>query len=123
MKMLKLVLPIIAVMALVSLNACSDDTTTPTTNTPAEVAKTTYTADAEPILTAKCNLLTCHNSSSTKGKVDTYSNAKAFAAGGRMVGALKHEDGYEAMPAYSPKLSDEDIATIEKWISDGLLEE
>ena len=117
MNKIKFYLPILVFLGLFTLNSCSDDPVEPEPE-----PKTTYIADVAPILNASCNFSGCHNIGAANGSVANYTDAKVFAEGDRLLGALKHEDGFSPMPKNNSKLSDDKIATIEQWIADGILE-
>ena len=115
----KLYFVLLLALGLFTFVACNDDTEDPA---PEEEVKTTYTADAATILNANCAFSGCHASGAPVGSLEGYGDAKAFAGFGRMIPAVKHENGFSPMPKNQPKLSDADIATLEKWVEDGLLE-
>ena len=79
----------------------------------------TYQGEVSPILLAHCT--GCHTSINPPAGLDFESHAGVAVAAmnGRLLGSIKHLPGYEAMPRFAPKLSDCDIAIIEKWINDG----
>ncbi len=111
-------LPVLFVLGLFMLNACKDDEKEPEPD-----AKTTYTADAAPILNGSCNFSGCHNNGSANGSMANYDAAKLFGKKGGFLKRIKHEEGVNIMPPdATKKLSDAKIATLEKWIADGLLE-
>jgi mono/diheme cytochrome c family protein len=105
------------------LSACSDDAEPTQPPTEAETtAETTYTADVKSILNGSCAFSGCHTTGAGIGGLATYNDAKTYTESGKVVGAIKHESGFSAMPKNGSKLSDEKIATIEKWITDGYKE-
>lgn len=73
-------------------------------------------------LTASCAIPACHESGSLNGSgsLANYADAKSFAAKGRMIGSLRHEAGFIAMPQGGAKMDDCNISKIEKWIADGM---
>lgn len=79
-----------------------------------------YAAHILPILQAKC--LGCHNNNLSSGGINLSSHALtvAVATGGRLVGALKHQTGFVAMPVGGNRLDSCSIAKIELWIQKGL---
>lgn len=92
-----------------------------TTNcgSPCDTNKFTYAADIQPIFDKYCK--GCHSGASAQKGIllDTYAGASATANGGRLLGAIRHETGFVAMPYGSNKLTDCDIRKIEKWVSAG----
>lgn len=86
-----------------------------------DTSNVTYTADVLPIIQAKC--YTCHSGSAPSGNVsvDNYTNLKVYADNGKLIGTISHASGYFPMPQGGNKLSSCEIATIQKWINDGTL--
>lgn len=70
----------------------------------------------------KTNCLGCHNSNNASAGVilNTHTNVVASAKNNKLLGSVKHETGYSAMPQYSAKLNDCDIKVLEKWINAGM---
>lgn len=114
------------------LGACSYtngyETPTPC-NLPATVS---YQTHVLPILTQNC--YTCHNAKnyqlSTAGtfNMEDFTQVQFYAnpANGRnnvsyLVGNIRHDAGFVAMPYGGGKLSDCDIATIKAWVDAGAL--
>ncbi len=70
------------------------------------------------------NCLSCHSntSASTLGgsiKLEDYADIKSYADNGKLLGSIKHESGYSAMPKNGAKLNDCKISQIENWINSG----
>ncbi len=81
----------------------------------------TYTADIKAIMTANCALSGCHNSSAAGGyNFTTYSVCKS--AKDKIVGAVQHLSGYQAMPQGSSKLDDATVKKITCWVQNGCME-
>jgi mono/diheme cytochrome c family protein len=78
-----------------------------------------YTNDVAPIIQGNC--LTCHSQAANMGSVvlEGYTNARTYAASGKLYGAVSHSAGYSPMPKNGNKLSDCNIAIIKRWIDDG----
>lgn len=73
----------------------------------------TYSAAIKPMIDASC--LTCH---STRNPVlNNYSDITQNAT--RILGSIKHQVGFMAMPQGSAKLEDCKIVQFEKWVSNG----
>ena len=81
----------------------------------------TYTNTVKEIFDANCSSAGCHESGSINGSgsLADYNDALTFVAQGRILGALRHEDGFVAMPPTGSQLDDCEIQQIEAWISDG----
>ena len=96
------------------VNSCKKD------ETPVPVAKVTYTADVKPIFVASCT--PCHMAAGTNpNKWDNYTMAK-----NKINVILDRVQRDPSIPGFMPKngskLSDAKIATLKKWMADGLLE-
>jgi mono/diheme cytochrome c family protein len=78
----------------------------------------TYPGIVVPILNAYC--ISCHSGVTPSGALDfnDYGDVSFVAQSGQLLGAIKHQDGYSAMPQNAPKISACEIALIEKWIND-----
>jgi len=76
----------------------------------------TYELTVKPILEANC--FSCHNAGNPSGGIDLtdFSKLTSLAADGKLMGSIKHLNGYSPMPQGSNRLSDCDIAKIDKWI-------
>ena len=93
-----------------------------TTNCPPKGCDTTnfsFAAVIQPILNSHCR--GCHNTNlpSAGYNYDSYQGVVAAIQSGRFLGAIKHQQGYNAMPQGGNKLQDCEIRQIEKWIASG----
>ncbi len=94
--------------------------------------KTTYDDHVKPILQQKC--FSCHNPDKKSADLDltTYTNLMQGGASGTVIEPgdatasylfeLVTHESEPAMPPESPKIADEMIETLRKWIDDGVLE-
>jgi cytochrome c5 len=67
-----------------------------------------------------CNV--CHATGSTAGGgivLDTHAGTSSVAQSGRLIGAVRHESGYSAMPKNGNQLDDCSILKLEIWVSEG----
>ena len=109
-----------AFLGIALLNSCyydvEEDLYGPLDCNPTDVS---YSTDVAPIMENYCN--SCHNLGTQNGNVrtDIYSEVKIVADNGRLLGSIKHEDGFTAMPQGVDPLSKCNIATIEVWITEG----
>jgi hypothetical protein len=78
-----------------------------------------YSAAIQPLIANKCE--GCHNTSNALGGVNlsTYTGVKAEVSSGRLWGSVNGSPGYVQMPQNGSKLSDCELAQIQKWIADG----
>jgi cytochrome c5 len=84
----------------------------------------TYSATIKPILQASC--YSCHsNANSTeKGaglRLENFADLQIQVKNGRLMGAVRHEKGFSAMPDGGGKLTDCQINQLQKWIDNGRL--
>jgi len=82
----------------------------------------TYSGDVAPIISTNC--LVCHSTAANLGNVrlEGYTALKTYVTNGKLLGAIKHQSGFSAMPQNAPKLSACNIAKIQKWVDDGALD-
>lgn len=104
---------------------CYNDTVEelyPATNnngTGCDTASVTYSSSIKPIVDSKCATSGCHDAATVGGgyNMSTYDGVKAASA--RIMGAIRQETGYSAMPKSANKLDDCSIAKFDKWIAEG----
>lgn len=110
-------------VSLVSVTAVGQD---------ADKAKVTYQDHVQAIFRSRCN--SCHNADKQKGGLNLESFATTIAGGSSgaviepgdpdsssLLGLVMHTDEPK-MPPNSPKIPDEEIAVIRKWIEGGALD-
>lgn len=78
-----------------------------------------YAEDVLPILRANC--YRCHDAANSRGGItlEGYEQLLRQIDNGRLLGAIKRESGFSAMPQDAPKLADCQISKIEAWILEG----
>jgi hypothetical protein len=79
----------------------------------------TYTMSINPIIQAWC--IGCHGGSKPASglSLETYEEVVACANSNRLMGSIRQESGYTAMPQGGGKLSSCEIALFQKWINIG----
>ncbi len=79
----------------------------------------TFSGTIQPMMQTFC--VGCHNATSTPGYValDQYAGVVAATTNNRLMGAVKHQSGYVAMPPSGSGLTDCQILQLEKWIAAG----
>ncbi|MBK5286522.1 MAG: cytochrome c [Bacteroidia bacterium] len=84
-----------------------------------DTASVNFSMSVNGILQQNC--ISCHNSSLTSGNVnlDGYAHVKTYADNGKLMAVITHAAGFIPMPQGGNKLSDCEINTIQKWISNG----
>jgi hypothetical protein len=80
-----------------------------------------YGANVQPILAANC--IGCHSGAGASGGINlsTYTNVKAIATAGQLIGAITHAQGFSPMPKGGAKLPECQITQIKKWVAAGTL--
>lgn len=111
------ILPIIFSLVLIAFSCYNDseETLFPQNfiNSQCDTSVFTYSAAIKPMIDASC--LTCHSTQSLV--LNNYNDITQNAT--RILGSIKHQGGYMAMPQGSAKLEDCKIIQFEKWISNG----
>ncbi|MGZ3863048.1 MAG: c-type cytochrome [Bacteroidia bacterium] len=84
-----------------------------------DTAQYKFGADIQPILNNWC--VNCHSSSNAGGGYDlsNYAGVVNSLTGGKLLGSIKHDPGYIAMPQGGGKISDCYINKIQNWIRVG----
>lgn len=90
-------------------NACND----------CDTSVFTYSGAVAPLMNTYCK--GCHNPSSPGGGIDvsTYAGVRSIALNGKLIGSIKHQVGFIAMPQGSTKLSDCKTEQVQKWVTAG----
>jgi len=70
-----------------------------------------------------CTSRSCHGGSNAPGGVNlgAYNGISIVAKNGRLYGSISHAQGFDAMPSFSQKLTDTELAIVKKWIDNGAL--
>lgn len=81
-----------------------------------------YINDIVPLLNLSCT--GCHSGSAPDGGVslNTYADVLVQVNNGKLMGTIKHESGFVAMPQNGAKWDDCEVAMINNWINEGALE-
>lgn len=85
------------------------------------VKSTTYTTDIAPLIQAKCSPCHLPSKGGNKGDFENYTSAKKYGPE-MLVRVIKNPGERGFMPRMNPKLSEQEISVIKKWIDDGMLE-
>jgi hypothetical protein len=88
-------------------------------NTCDENLPDTYDSVAHIIILSNC--ISCHNSDVRQGDIvlETYDELKHYVSTGQLMGALRHQSGYQPMPP-NTSLRDCDIEQLQQWIDNGM---
>jgi len=104
-------------------NTCNYDTlptdTTDTNNAGCNPVNVSFANDVTPIFSSY-GCIGCHTGGSVI--LSTYAGTKIVADNGKLVGAINHSAGFQAMPQGGAKMDSCDIKVIENWINEGTLD-
>ncbi|RMF02338.1 MAG: hypothetical protein D6772_03615 [Bacteroidetes bacterium] len=84
-----------------------------------ETSSVSYLQNLVPLLQTHC--VGCHSGSTPSANINlsTYAGVRAVGLNGRLVGAIRHDSGFSAMPQGGAKLDDCSIRQFEAWVADG----
>jgi len=87
-----------------------------------DTAAVSLSADIRPFLNTKC--VSCHGNVLQSGGYSFADHTGIMVAvnNGRLLGSVRHEQGFSAMPSGSAKLEDCQIAKLESWVAQGALD-
>lgn len=90
-----------------------------TYSNPCDTINMSYSANVAPIMSSSC--VSCHSGNAPSGNIalETYSDVKAQADNGKLLGSIKQLAGYSPMPKGQSKLSECDINIVDAWIKQG----
>ncbi len=110
----------IAILALVVATGCTYDVDEDLSPNCSDIENVSYSAEVALILSANCN--SCHSpAGGNLGgiRLDNYDAVKIWVNNGRLLGAIKHQAGFSAMPKNAAKLPACSISKIAAWINNG----
>ena len=128
-KGLKTVLTIATLAALIGLGSCYRDKAdqlypnSVAGITVCDTATVTFSGTIKPIIDQHCALSGCHDGSnaSTWTMQDYNSIITYCVSTNKLIGSIKHESGFVAMPQGAPKLDDCTISKFEVWVNSGAM--
>ncbi|HSF90549.1 MAG TPA: hypothetical protein VLA46_14090 [Saprospiraceae bacterium] len=84
-----------------------------------DTTQVTYSGTIAPIIELNC--YACHEGDQSVSGIplNGYNNLKAMVDAGRLVGSLRHLDGFSPMPQNASALPECELLKIEKWVDDG----
>lgn len=120
MKLLKLIVTVL--LCGIVVYGCTKDKTL--VNPQVELNCTpnvSFSTDIAPIIQQNCSTSDCHDAMAAGG-YEFLTHASISSNSDQMLGAMKHEANFVAMPYQLPKLSDSLIQKFECWILQGKLD-
>ena len=118
---MKQLIKITLILLMALLAGCYYDTEErlyPTISSPCDDTVVTFSSTVTTILHS-CQ--TCHsnsNATSSGGgyKIQNYADVVTLINNGKLMGSIRHDNGFIAMPQGGGKLSDCEISQLQKWI-------
>lgn len=112
---------VLTLILLALLSSCSYHKEELLYNTGCDTSNVKYSVQVRNTLTANCT--SCHSGAGAPGGIvlDDFTNVRAAAISGKLLGAISHAPGFRAMPDLAPKLPECRIAEIRTWIRNGML--
>lgn len=116
---------VLAIGFSIALIACKSSketaSTTPVVPLDCTTKALTYSGDIKAIMETNCTK--CHNTNNKAGfNFLTLESVKKAAQSGQLLGSIKHQKGFDKMPAYAASLDKATIDKIECWINNGMKE-
>lgn len=113
---------LILIFGILGLSSCyydSEENLYPSSGCSTE--NVSFSNDVKPILLNSC--LSCHNNVALQGNItlETYDDVIVYVNNGTLLGSIKHDGGFKAMPQNANKLDDCRISKVESWINAGAL--
>jgi uncharacterized membrane protein len=109
---------------LISLTSCYKDNEEelyPDNGTTCNTQNVSFGQTIEPIINNNC--VSCHTGAGASGgiQLDNHATISDAALNGRLLGAIRHDAGFSAMPQGGNKLTDCEIQQFEAWTTQGAL--
>ena len=111
----------VSLLSLALFSSCTYNKEELLYNNACDTSNVKYSVQIVNTLAANCT--SCHSGAGASGGIilDDYTNVRAMAISGKLLGAITHSPGYRAMPDLAPKLPECRIAEIRTWIRNGML--
>jgi hypothetical protein len=92
-----------------------------TGNTTCDTTNITYSGTVKAIIAQNCAISGCHDGSNASTyDMSDYSGLYFYCiATNKLLGSIRHDNGYVAMPQGAPKLDDCSINKITAWVNNG----
>lgn len=89
-------------------------------NTNCDTLNVKYSTHIDALIADNCR--GCHSGTNPSGAISlvSYDQVKSSALNGGLLGSIRHETGYVAMPYRTNKMTDCDIRKIELWVNSGM---
>ncbi len=122
MKYLKIILPLVILLAFQSCYYDKEELLYPETSSTCDTTNVTFSKSVAPLLSQQC--LSCHSNSTALSyganiKLENYTDVKNYATNGQLLGAVIHKTGYSPMPKGASKMTTCKTSTIRIWVNAG----
>ena len=86
---------------------------------PCDATATSFKQNIQPLFKTYC--YGCHQANDQQGDIsmEDYEHILEYVRDGSLLGSMKHDRDYDAMPLYLDKMTDCQIALVENWINEG----
>lgn len=86
-----------------------------------DTTTSTFITNVLPVMQQSCATSGCHDATTKQSgyNLATYAGVKMALDDGKLLGSIKQETGYSAMPKGMAKLDDCSIAKITRWVNLG----
>jgi uncharacterized protein YceK len=122
MKMKKTFLALVGIAILSGCYFDKEDKLYPKPSTSlCDTTSVTFTATVLPIMMQGCATSACHDATSQSGgyNLTTYTGVKVAVDDGKLVGCIRQQSGFDAMPKSAAKLDDCSINKVARWVNLG----
>lgn len=108
-------------LTVILLSSCTKENEEDLTQNCIPAGGVRFSVEVRNILQASCT--TCHNQQLALGGImlHDYDNVRVYVDNGSLLGSIKHQQGFSAMPQGQARLPQCNIDLIEAWINDGAL--
>ncbi|OSZ79092.1 hypothetical protein CAP35_12825 [Chitinophagaceae bacterium IBVUCB1] len=87
-----------------------------------DTTTSTFSSNVLPVMQQKCATSGCHATTLPTGyNLSNYEGVKTAVTEGKLLGSIRHQSGFSAMPKGSAKLDDCSINKIARWVNLGML--
>lgn len=94
---------------------------TESTDSSCDTLNLTY-KDIQPVIEKNCYKCHSGNAPSELFNLETYAQVKEVGDAGKLFGAINHLPGFKSMPRKAPKLQGCELAKLNAWINNGMME-
>lgn len=86
-----------------------------------DVSNVTYSGMISKIMSANCTTSGCHDAATASAgyALDNYTGVANIAQSGKLMGSVKHQSGYSAMPQNGGQLDACSISRLQHWVDAG----